>query len=44
MTGCGQRETIFDPELFTFAQSLLLSVTQLRTGENGASSACYGKV
>jgi len=41
MNGAGQRETITDPELSTFVQSLLWSVNQLRTGKNGTRSACY---
>lgn len=41
MNVAGQRETITDPELFTFAQSLFWSVNQLRTGKNGTRSACY---
>ena len=41
MIGAGQRETITDPELFTFAQSFLWSVIQLRTGKNETRSARY---
>ena len=41
MNGAGQRETITDSELFIFAQSLLWSVNQLRTGKNETRSACY---